>query len=75
MPYSCLFIAAWLLSTYSIKLLSYTIITIYKSLSYILVSLLDTKPKVVAAVDSVVTACLGSIVLTYYFTITLVVII
>ena len=45
--------------------------TTYKSLSLILVS--PPKPKVVATIDGVVTGALGSIVLTYYFTITLVV--
>ena len=51
---------------YSIKLISCAIITTYKLLSYILVSYLDPKPKVVATVDSVVTGALGSIISTHY---------
>jgi hypothetical protein len=55
-----------LLSTYSINALSYAIITTYKSSSYILVSPPDPMPKVITAVDGVVTATLGGIMLTYY---------
>jgi hypothetical protein len=51
------------LSTYSINALSYTIITTCKLLSYILVSP-DPKPKVIAAVDSIVTSALGGIIST-----------
>jgi hypothetical protein len=54
------------LSTYSINTLSYTIITTYKLLSYILVSPLDSKPKVITTIDSIVTSALGSIISTYY---------
>jgi len=54
------------LSTYSINALTYTSITTYKSLPYILVSPPNPKPKVVTAVDSVITAALGGIILTYY---------
>jgi hypothetical protein len=54
-----------LLSTYSVNALSYTIITTYKLLSYMLVSPPDPKPKVIAIVDSVITSALGGIVLTY----------
>jgi hypothetical protein len=53
------------LSTCSINALSYAIITTYKLLSYILVSPLDPKPKVIAAMDGVVTGALGGIMLTY----------
>ena len=65
-----------MLSTCSVNTLSYAIITTYKLLSYILVSPLDPKPKVVTSVVSVTTSTLGGIMLTYYFvssTITLVV--
>jgi hypothetical protein len=54
------------LSTCSINALSYAIVTTYKLLSYILVSPLDPKPKVISAVDSVITSALGGIVLTCY---------
>jgi hypothetical protein len=53
-----------LLSTCSVNALSCAIVTTYKSLSCILVSPLDPKPEVVAAVDSVVTGALGGIMLT-----------
>ena len=62
------------MSTCSINALSYTIITAYKLLSYILVSPNPKpNPKVITAVDSVITGALGGIILTYYPTITLVV--
>jgi hypothetical protein len=48
---------------YLIILLSYIIVTTSKSL-YILVSLL---PKVVAAIDSVVTYCLGSMLFNFFY--------
>ena len=51
------------MSTYFIKLLSYTIVITYKSLSGMLVS---PNLKVVTTIDSVITGALGSIVLTYY---------
>ena len=41
--------------------------TTYKSLSYILVSPLDPKPKVITAVDSVVTASLGSMLFNFFY--------
>jgi hypothetical protein len=54
------------LSTCSVNALSYAIITTYKLLSYILVSHLDPKPKVISAVDGVITGALGSIMSTCY---------
>jgi hypothetical protein len=54
------------LSTCSVNALSYTIITTYKLLSYILVSPPDPKPKVIATVDGVITGALGGIILTCY---------
>jgi hypothetical protein len=54
------------LSTCSINALSCAIITTYKLLSYILVSPLDPKPKVIATIDSVITSALGGIILTCY---------
>ena len=55
------------MSIYSVNALSYAIITIYNLLSsYILVSPLNPKPKVVTTVDSVITSALGGIVLTCY---------
>ena len=41
--------------------------TTCESLSYILVSPLDPKPKVITAVDGVVTASLGSILFDFFY--------
>ena len=51
-----------------INCLNYTIITTYKLLSYIPV--FPPNPKVVTAIDGVITSALGGIILTYYSTVT-----
>ena len=57
-----------MLSTYSINALNCAIITTYKLLSYILVSLLNPKPKVITTIDSVVTSTyLGSILFNFFY--------
>jgi len=40
---------------------------IYKLLSYILVSPLNLNPKVIAAVDSVITSALGNILFNFFY--------